>query len=109
IFLFQAEDGIRDATVTGVQTCALPIWDSSFAEFVTAKMAKTTANRQLPLSPQVLVRSATRCSSPAPGSIVSGRRFGMPRRSPDEIGRASCREGGEAVWVGGEVQCHGLE
>ena len=22
---FQAEDGIRDATVTGVQTCALPI------------------------------------------------------------------------------------
>src|SRR6266542_6051037 len=24
-FFFQAEDGIRDATVTGVQTCALPI------------------------------------------------------------------------------------
>src|SRR3989338_8267762 len=23
---FQAEDGIRDGTVTGVQTCALPIW-----------------------------------------------------------------------------------
>src|SRR5437867_7600414 len=23
---FQAEDGIRDRTVTGVQTCALPIW-----------------------------------------------------------------------------------
>src|SRR5207245_3382532 len=23
---FQAEDGIRDATVTGVQTCALPIY-----------------------------------------------------------------------------------
>src|SRR5256886_11993174 len=26
IFFFQAEDGIRDLTVTGVQTCALPIW-----------------------------------------------------------------------------------
>src|SRR6266852_1998853 len=25
-FFFQAADGIRDATVTGVQTCALPIW-----------------------------------------------------------------------------------
>src|SRR5207248_6837807 len=25
IFFFQAEDGIRDRTVTGVQTCALPI------------------------------------------------------------------------------------
>src|SRR5215813_8041610 len=27
-FFFQAEDGIRDADVTGVQTCALPIWRS---------------------------------------------------------------------------------
>src|SRR6266498_2108939 len=26
VFFFQAEDGIRDADVTGVQTCALPIW-----------------------------------------------------------------------------------
>src|SRR5256886_7758421 len=25
-FFFQAEDGIRYLTVTGVQTCALPIW-----------------------------------------------------------------------------------
>src|SRR2546422_6778836 len=25
-FFFQAEDGIRDVAVTGVQTCALPIW-----------------------------------------------------------------------------------
>src|SRR5688572_32192554 len=28
-FFFQAEDGIRDLTVTGVQTCALPISRSS--------------------------------------------------------------------------------
>src|SRR3712207_6447154 len=26
-FFFQAEDGIRDIGVTGVQTCALPIWE----------------------------------------------------------------------------------
>src|SRR5690606_40554006 len=26
-FFFQAEDGIRDFHVTGVQTCALPIYD----------------------------------------------------------------------------------
>src|SRR5260370_1072527 len=26
-FFFQAEDGIRDSSVTGVQTCALPIFD----------------------------------------------------------------------------------
>src|SRR5207245_3970870 len=34
IFFFQAEDGIRDATVTGVQTCALPI----LREFLTTHM-----------------------------------------------------------------------
>src|SRR5689334_25429077 len=32
-FFFQAEDGIRDGTVTGVQTCALPI----FAHLVAAR------------------------------------------------------------------------
>src|SRR5262249_57684309 len=30
-FFFQAEDGIRDWSVTGVQTCALPIWPASSA------------------------------------------------------------------------------
>src|SRR3990167_11375742 len=29
IDFFKAEDGIRDLTVTGVQTCALPIWNAS--------------------------------------------------------------------------------
>src|SRR5256885_8091256 len=28
-FFFQAEDGIRDYRVTGVQTCALPIYDAT--------------------------------------------------------------------------------
>src|SRR5438034_5940664 len=41
-FFFQAEDGIRDHCVTGVQTCALPIWTrrsaapSAEAAFVSA-------------------------------------------------------------------------
>src|SRR5690554_7116142 len=36
-FFFQAEDGIRDADVTGVQTCALPILTRpSFSVFVRA-------------------------------------------------------------------------
>src|SRR5256886_11365598 len=30
-FFFQAEDGIRDLTVTGVQTCALPIFKNCVA------------------------------------------------------------------------------
>src|SRR5689334_24797276 len=32
-FFFQAEDGIRDGTVTGVQTCALPISADLFNAF----------------------------------------------------------------------------
>src|SRR5690606_39971725 len=32
-FFFQAEDGIRDVHVTGVQTCALPIWLQPLSEF----------------------------------------------------------------------------
>jgi len=35
-FFFQAEDGIRDTSVTGVQTCALPISKSKVASFTTA-------------------------------------------------------------------------
>src|SRR5207237_7595702 len=31
VFFFQAEDGIRDSSVTGVQTCALPIYDQTQA------------------------------------------------------------------------------
>src|SRR5256886_12751069 len=34
VFFFQAEDGIRDLTVTGVQTCALPIFGEGWNQAV---------------------------------------------------------------------------
>src|SRR5690554_7303833 len=37
-FFFQAEDGIRDADVTGVQTCALPIFTSGAIGVGTGKL-----------------------------------------------------------------------
>src|SRR5437867_10484910 len=37
-FFFQAEDGIRDRTVTGVQTCALPILN--LCEYLMARLQK---------------------------------------------------------------------
>src|SRR5690625_7947352 len=43
IFFFQAEDGIRDGHVTGVQTCALPIYRKS-ASFVPAQGADHPLN-----------------------------------------------------------------
>src|SRR5690348_17966125 len=36
VFFFQAEDGIRDGRVTGVQTCALPIWGLNRVAFETS-------------------------------------------------------------------------
>src|SRR2546430_13201229 len=47
IFFFQAEGGIRDLTVTGVQTCALPI--SSFtAAQVRARLTSTAVHLGAP-------------------------------------------------------------
>src|SRR5205823_11447033 len=34
---FQAEDGIRDKLVTGVQTCALPISPSTYGNYISRK------------------------------------------------------------------------
>src|SRR3712207_7052344 len=42
-FFFQAEDGIRDIGVTGVQTCALPILNA--VEGVFAKLARQRLKR----------------------------------------------------------------
>src|SRR2546427_10767440 len=38
-FFFQAEDGIRDLTVTGVQTCALPIYQGRPLRCASARSA----------------------------------------------------------------------
>src|SRR5207247_4230551 len=60
-FFFQAEDGIRDPLVTGVQTCALPIY-----------------RRQRPGEP---LFSAARRGARAPGHPGQQRR-GRPERRP---------------------------
>src|SRR5207245_3115990 len=80
-FLFQAEDGIRDATVTGVQTCALPISKS-----VRPSNAVRRGPGQKPATPPT--------STP----------ITIDRRTANKIGRASCRERVEQSVVGGG--CH---
>ena len=46
-FFFQAEDGIRDYKVTGVQTCALPIFLRHFAkEDLQAVLKSVNRNEQ---------------------------------------------------------------
>src|SRR5256885_2777967 len=54
-FFFQAEDGIRDYKVTGVQTCALPIFGAVFAilvifVFLRSARATVVAAISIPLS-----------------------------------------------------------
>src|SRR6266498_5189041 len=52
-FFFQAEDGIRDADVTGVQTCALPICRPAASEDgveqATVEAVRVTFLRQVPV------------------------------------------------------------
>src|SRR5207249_9591806 len=58
-FFFQAEDGIRDRTVTGVQTCALPIF----------LMQRYFSLSTSPLTNQRCIRM----TMPTGGSMVSTR------------------------------------
>src|SRR3989442_3060034 len=60
IFFFQAEDGIREADVTGVQTCALPIFSGQIA----------APHEQVePICPEtVLVAAAESLSAARPGA-----------------------------------------
>src|SRR2546430_4235295 len=84
-FFFQAEDGIRDLTVTGVQTCALPIL---FVGISTRRSRKDAlqlraeiARLNNSLQPQ---NDLLRRAEQARGSLDANSR--------SEIGRASCRE-----------------
>src|SRR5207245_8543187 len=67
-FFFQAEDGIRDATVTGVQTCALPISMSALlGTFVTNDEKSVTVfgiDSRLVVMPLLLSAPSTWSASP---------------------------------------------
>src|SRR5687767_15651571 len=65
-FFFQAEDGIRDKLVTGVQTCALPIFDA--ASTTPARGGKSRADGRQPLL-KIRAATATLASARPPASI----------------------------------------
>src|SRR5690606_40794517 len=69
-FFFQAADGIRDFHVTGVQTCALPIWPSR---------STTSAVTSLPYLEwsAVPMSSRVRCA-PACGELPSNAPYRAP-------------------------------
>src|SRR5690606_40735310 len=56
-FFFQAEDGIRDFHVTGVQTCALPIFFTT--TYLTSSKVMSTQLSSLPHNLQIQLESTT--------------------------------------------------
>src|SRR5256885_9779517 len=87
VFFFQAEDGIRDYKVTGVQTCALPI------------SAPNSRNKERPRCSTNCSLRPFRCTRNFLGKCVgvslancsiSGCNSALATSC--EIGRASCRE-----------------
>src|SRR5262249_57800029 len=95
VFFFQAEDGIRDWSVTGVQTCALPIWPRPTGCRRRSALAKNPSySSPIALSDD---DSLLVVANPLDGSISV---FNVAA----EIGRASCRERVEIWGVGGEVK-----
>src|SRR5690606_40470455 len=91
-FFFQAEDGIRDFHVTGVQTCALPI--SSPPCSVTACDGVTGAQAVTLQGGDGAVYLAVQLGVVELLSILDDRRMLGPvlRMQRQQIGRASCRE-----------------
>src|SRR5256885_16191335 len=107
-FFFQAEDGIRDYKVTGVQTCALPICAGITVSALDAGLTVTMIERDA----DSIARGQANVEKVYNGLIAKGRMTEeakaavMARYTPstsyddikdvdlviEEIGRASCRE-----------------
>src|SRR5437762_6494540 len=96
-FFFQAEDGIRDTSVTGVQTCALPI--SRADARLDLLMRRSHGGQDVPDDARVGLAA----------KVVGVERPGGPECPLEcplegrEIGGASCRErgersGGDGAW-----------
>src|SRR5690606_40338596 len=82
VFCFQAEDGIRDFHVTGVQTCALPISMMRFRSISGSQAAFDHASQ------------GGSCIIQLHRTTLAGRFHQSSSWTPFacEIGRASCRE-----------------
>src|SRR5258707_3584584 len=90
VFFFQAEDGIRDIGVTGVQTCALPIsW--TFLHSMNFRKSAGSYRTDLPITTQgiaPLAFSSRSVLSPMPS--VRAASFGFKRSEERRVGK-ECR------------------
>src|SRR5262249_56725520 len=91
-FFFQAEDGIRHWSVTGVQTCALPICDSTSTASALGWLASGNCVAVATVSWPVALRAASLLAAKTRVGSLSGRseerRVGKEWRSrgaPDRL------------------------
>src|SRR5699024_11529299 len=96
-FFFQAEDGIRDRNVTGVQTCALPI-SQDLADLV---LANDEARRGMFGPAGSVAHDGTGSGQVRIQTVrtAAGGRAYIVHAPPTggEIGRASCRGRGQST------------
>src|SRR5207253_4780313 len=103
-----AEDGIRDGHVTGVQTCALPIyppWEGTAMVAKIPPLARAAlAEQGVPFIDDTagLTAFLTALRSGWSGPILLAHEQ-PARRIAHKIGRASCRERGEVTGGGGAI------
>src|SRR5437868_13777978 len=95
VFFFQAEDGIRDRNVTGVQTCALPIWGRIGGG---GQVVGSSAREGVGASPVVDLRTVGKTSGCRCDPRSEERRVGKEcrsRRAPEHDRKKECN----SEWV----------
>src|SRR5207245_8173555 len=91
---FQAEDGIRDATVTGVQTCALPISPEPIGYRSDAQLAPMVRSRGT--RPDEPPAPPTRWHPAPAGEVWQSPTIVVPSYSP--LCRSEERRVGKECW-----------
>src|SRR5690606_40389252 len=91
IFFFQAEDGIRDFHVTGVQTCALPICPAIAASGL--KLRAALLKTRLPCRSAFLA-----CTRAKSVTMASSSTYSRSRSEERRVGR-ECRGRGTGAEV----------
>src|SRR5205823_9289716 len=87
VFFFQAEDGIRDKLVTGVQTCALPIFGFVVYTSDRGMAGALNSNTLRRATEEILAR-------PAEPQLVTIGRKGQDRSEERRVGKEWRRWGG---------------
>src|SRR5256885_15322133 len=102
-FFFQAEDGIRDYKVTGVQTCALPIW--LFTKII-------DRNSTIPLRNSLTFTTVVDNQSSVEIHVLQGEReVAAGNRSLGKfelVGLPAAPRGGPQIEVSFEVDANGI-